>query len=76
MKTLVCAFCARVGKVLVLLDGGINQFLRNLKELESRIKEAVSTFNETQKEFVNNLYKSMPPRLCDVILRHGERLKY
>lgn len=57
---------------IVYQDGHI----KNLKDLQIKICNAITVFNETQKTFVQNLYNSIPARLCDVILKRGERLKY
>lgn len=50
--------------------------IKNLTELEMKIKEAFLWFNETKKDMVDNLYKSVIGRLISVISKRGERLKY
>lgn len=50
--------------------------IRNLKELEDRIYDAVKNFNVTKQQQVDNLYKSMSSRLCHVLEKKGDRLKY
>lgn len=51
-------------------------YIKNLSELEGRIKEAMKWFNESKSEIVNNLYDSVPQRLLSVIIKRGDRLKY
>lgn len=50
--------------------------IKNLKELESKIKISIQRFNETRGKDVETLYKSIPSRLCSIIEGHGQRLKY
>lgn len=50
--------------------------IKNLNILEERIKQAMAKFNEEKLEYVNNLYRSIPKRLCDILLCKGDRLKY
>lgn len=49
---------------------------KNLRELKNRIISASKEFNETNRLYVSHLYSSMPKRLCDVIERKGDRIKY
>ena len=50
--------------------------IKNLKELEYKLKLAITNFNETKGSVTENLYKSIPARLCEVLQCHGERIKY
>ena len=50
--------------------------IKNLRELESRIKSSVCMFNETKAQEVHNLYDSMTTRLCLILEKRGQRLKY
>ena len=50
--------------------------IRNLNELEGRIYDAVKSFNVTKQHQVINLYRSMTNRLCDVLEKKSDRLKY
>lgn len=45
----------------------------NLEELETKIKEAISGFNETKKHVVDNLYNSISGRLLSVFIKRGDR---
>lgn len=49
---------------------------KNIKELVTRIRSAVALINESKKETILNLYNSMPSRICEVLERHGHRIKY
>ena len=49
---------------------------KNLKHLEYLIKKEVTNFNETKRDYVSNLYKSMCKRLCDILSAKGDRIKY
>ena len=50
--------------------------ISNLRELELRIKEAIHYLVETKLEITTRLYDSIKSRLCEVIFRKGERIKY
>lgn len=50
--------------------------IKNLRELEIRIMQAVESFNENKTHIVENLYKSMPHRLISIISGRGDRIKY
>ena len=50
--------------------------LRNLRHLETKLKSVVALFNETQSDHVANLYNSMMTRLCLILEKRGQRLKY
>jgi len=50
--------------------------IKNLKNLQLKLNEAVCLFNETQNLQVQNLYNSMMTRLCLILEKQGHRLKY
>ena len=49
--------------------------IKNLNQLLNRIKEAVTSFNKNKNQYINNLYTSVPRRICDIIEMHGTRVK-
>ena len=49
---------------------------KNIKELKKRIEMVINDMNVTGFYQVRNLYNSIRGRLCDVILRRGERINY
>jgi len=50
--------------------------IKNLKNLEAKINNAVTSFNETQSALVANLYNSITTRLCLILEKQGQKLKY
>ena len=50
--------------------------LKNLRDLQWRLKNVVALFNETQSVMVKNLYQSITTRLCLILEKRGQRLKY
>ena len=50
--------------------------LRNRRHLETKLKSFVALFNETQSDHMANLYNSMTTRLCLILEKRGQRLKY
>jgi len=52
--------------------GFLSKMFKNIRNLELKIEEAVSSFNQTQSMQVNNLYKSM----MIILEKHAQRLKY
>lgn len=50
--------------------------IKNLTDLRFKIDMVVTIFNETQVQYVQRLYESVPSRLCDIIIKRGDRLKY
>lgn len=49
---------------------------KNLTELKSRISIAFQEVNETKRNAILNMYGTIRTRLCEVILRRGERINY
>lgn len=49
---------------------------KNVKELKAKIIDACCVFNETNLDYVQTLYDSIPTRLCDIIEKKGARIKY
>ena len=50
--------------------------IKNLRHLQSRLQDAITSFNENQSMYVRNLYDSIITRLCLILEKHGQRLKY
>lgn len=49
---------------------------KNIKELKSRIEISINDINENGSTIIHNLYGSIRSRLCEVLLRRGNRIKY
>lgn len=49
--------------------------IKNLRELETRLFEAVKNFNTSKKESANNLYKSITSRLVTIITKRGDFIR-
>ena len=49
---------------------------KNIKDLQLCIEKSINDINENGSEIVHNLYQSIKKRLCEVIMRRGERIKY
>ena len=50
--------------------------IKNIRNLELRLKDVVTRFNETQSVHVKNLYNSIMTRLCIILETRGQRLRY
>lgn len=53
-----------------------NGRIKNLKELEIKLKNSIEQFNTTKHQVVLNLYNSMPERLISIIQKRGDRINY
>ena len=49
--------------------------IKNLNQLLNKIKEAVTSFNKNKNQYINNLYTSVPRKICDIIEIHGNLVK-
>ena len=49
---------------------------KNLTELKEKIHTSINLINSTKRCHIENLYKSIPERICQILENHGKRLNY
>lgn len=49
--------------------------IKNLRDLKTRIIQAFEEYNLFKTEYTKALYSSMPRRICDILLKKGDRVR-